>query len=109
MKPAKRRRGRPQRIGGVIGKVLGEIGLEGAERAFRVAERWEAAVGAEVAQHARPVQMRQGVLEVEVESSVWAQQLQMRRPELLAALERELGEAAPTGLHLRVGYTRRPS
>jgi predicted nucleic acid-binding Zn ribbon protein len=47
--------------------------------------------------------MRAGVLEVTVDSSVWCQQLQMRRPELLASLREALGPDAPRDLWLRVG------
>ena len=43
------------------------------------------------------------VLEVTVDSSVWCQQLQMRRPELLASLREALGADAPRDLWLRVG------
>jgi len=125
-----RRRGKPTAIGNVVARVLGDLGLDGAQRAFEVARCWEGAVGADVARHARPVAMRQGVLEVVVDSSVWAQQLQLRQPEILEALARALaaraeaegaapagslaeqeegaGTRAPSGLRFRVGYTARP-
>jgi predicted nucleic acid-binding Zn ribbon protein len=43
------------------------------------------------------------VLELRVESSAWSQVLQLRRPELLAVLRRELGDRAPREIRLRVG------
>jgi len=101
------KRGRPRAVGGVVGQVLSELGLEAAASAYRLAQRWEAIVGPEVAARCRPLGMRGQVLEAEVDSSVWAQQLQLRRPEILAALRRELGEEAPSELRFRVGYTRR--
>ena len=103
-----RRRGRMQPVGGVVGRVLSDLGLDAAVAAHRVGERWSDIVGAEVARHARPVQMAGPVLEVAVESSVWAQQLQMQRLEILAALRRELGDDAPGELRFLVGYNRRP-
>jgi predicted nucleic acid-binding Zn ribbon protein len=104
----RRRRGQPRQVGGVIGQVLDELGLESAASAFRIGERWSDWVGEEVARHCRPVQVRGRVLEAEVDSSVWAQQLQMRRPAILAILRRELGDEAPSELRFRVGYTPRP-
>lgn len=100
-----RRRGRsqPERLGALVPRVLGDLGLEEAARALRVAERWEAVVGEEVARHSRPTGLRGNVLEVTVDSSVWSQQLQMRRPELLASLREALGPDAPRDLWLRVG------
>ena len=75
---------------------------------FRVGEEWAASVGTEVAQHAKPIGMRAGVLEVAVDTSVWCQQLQLRRVEILAGLRRRLGDDAPADLRFRVGYTPPP-
>jgi predicted nucleic acid-binding Zn ribbon protein len=97
------RRSQPERLGALVPRVLKDLGLEDSARALRVAERWEALVGAEVARHSRPTALRANVLEVTVDSSVWCQQLQMRRPELLACLREALGADAPRDLWLRVG------
>ena len=73
--------------------------------AARVGEHWAEAVGPEGASHSWPDGMRGGVLEVRVDTSVWCQHLQMRRPQLLAALRERLGEDAPEDLRFRVGYS----
>ena len=62
----RRRRRDPVGMGPMVGRVLGELGLEAVTAAFRVAEHWEGAVGPEVARHCRPVAVRDGVLEAEV-------------------------------------------
>jgi len=99
------RRGRrePRRVGDVLGSVLDDLGLEGTSAVLRIAERWEAIVGAEVARHCQPSRLRGPVLEATVDTSVWCQQLQLRQRDILAALRRELGPEAPTELWLRVG------
>lgn len=84
-------------------RVLGDLGLEQAAAVVRIVDRWEAAVGSEIARHCRPTALRGRVLEASADSSVWCQQLQMRRAEILAALRRELGDEAPSDLWLRVG------
>ena len=99
----RRRRGEPTAVGTVLPRVLDELGLDGARAALRAVECWEAVVGPEAARHSRPVALRAGVLEANVDSSVWSQELMLRRPEILAALRRELGAAAPSELRLRVG------
>ena len=73
-----------------------------AEKASR-GQRWEEAVGQEIADHCIPISLRGGVLEARVESSVWSQQLQPRRPEILAGLRRVFGDEAPTDVRFRVG------
>ncbi len=105
---AVRRKSKPKPISGLVGQVLADLGLEAAQDAFRIGEVWEEAVGPDVARHCRPVAVRGKVLEAEVDSSVWCQQLQMEREQLLEALRRVLGDAAPTDLRFRVGYNRRP-
>ena len=101
-----RRRSKPKPIGSMVSQVLGEMGLDAAREAFKIGELWEEAVGPEVAEHCRPVAVRGNVLEAEVDSSVWCQQLQMEREQLLAALREAFGPGAPTDLRLRVGYNR---
>ena len=89
-------------------KVLSDLGLEAAAASFRIGQRWEAAVGPDVARHCRPIGMRGRILEVDVDTSVWCQQLQLQRVEILAALRAELGDDAPGDLRFRVGYIPAP-
>lgn len=102
-----RRKGTPTALGDVVGKVLGDLGLNGVARAHQIGRIWEEAVGAQVAAHCRPLGLRGDVLELQVDSPVWSQQLQLRKPELLAALEDALGADAPRELRFQVGYSRR--
>jgi predicted nucleic acid-binding Zn ribbon protein len=99
------RRGRsePRPVAELVDSVLADLGLGEAAKVMRIADRWEAIVGPEVARHCQPSQLRGGVLEAVVDTSVWCQQLQLRQREILAALAAELGDAAPTALWLRVG------
>jgi len=97
-----RAKGEPEAIGKLVSQVLGELGFDASARVVRVAERWQEAVGPEVASHSRPTALRADRLEVSVDSSVWCQQLQLRSPELLAALRRVLGDDAPSALWFRV-------
>ncbi len=91
----------PSRVRGMVQRVLADLGHSGAGPAFRLFDAWERTLG-EAAEHAEPVDLRAGVLDVAVDSSVWAQQLQLRSPEILRALATELGEEAPTELRFRL-------
>lgn len=97
-----RRRSELEPLGRLVPRVLEDLGLEGAARIVRVAERWEEAVGAEVALHCQPIALHGATLEATVDSSVWCQQLRLRSPEILAGLRRVFGAEAPTRLRLRV-------
>lgn len=98
------RRSQPRAVSELLGGVLEDLGLEEAARAHRVGLCWKEAVGTQIASHCRPVGLRNDVLEAEVDSSVWSQQLQMRSPEILDALRRHLGDEAPKAVRFRVGY-----
>jgi predicted nucleic acid-binding Zn ribbon protein len=103
-----RRKSEPTEIGSMMDKVLSDLGLDAAAASFRIGQRWEAAVGPDIARHCQPVGMRGSVLEVNVDTSVWCQQLQLRRTKILAALKSELGTDAPGDLRFRVGYIPAP-
>ncbi len=95
-------------MGSALKGVLQSLDIELAAPSAEVGHYWEQIVGRQVAQHCRPVGMKAGVLHAEVESSVWCQELQLRSPEILAALRKRMGKRAPTDLRLRVGYSREP-
>jgi predicted nucleic acid-binding Zn ribbon protein len=97
------RKSRPELLGSLVARVLEDVGASDSARVMRIAERWEEAVGAEIAAHCRPTALRSGVLEATVDSSVWCQQLQLRGPEIIEALRAVLGEEAPSELWFRVG------
>ncbi len=83
-------------------RVLEDLGFDAALRVVQIAERWEEAVGREIAGHCEPTALRDGTLEASVDSSAWCQELRLRTPEILAALRRVLGDAAPADLRLRL-------
>lgn len=102
MSKERRKRG-PVTVGAMLPGILSDLGLHGAAHTAALAERWEEIVGPTIAAHCQPVLMQNGVLEAKVDSSVWCQQLQLQRGEILAALRAALGPNAPKDLRLRVG------
>ncbi|MEE3331389.1 MAG: DUF721 domain-containing protein [Myxococcota bacterium] len=104
-----RRKSKPVAVSQTLVQILGDLGLDGAQRAFEVGEHWARAVGEEVAEHSRPIAMRGDVLEVAVDSSVWAQHLQLQLPRILKTLGELLPDGAtpPTDVRFRVGLPSR--
>lgn len=52
-------------------------------------QRWSTIAGKKIAEQAAPVRLRHGTLILQVRSSVWAQELQMMTPQLLAVVQKE--------------------
>ncbi len=98
-----RRKSQPEAVGKLVAQVLEDLGAGDSARVLRLVERWEQAVGAEIARHCRPDRLRGSVLEAVVDSSVWCQQLQLQTPAILQALRCEFGDDAPAELWFRVG------
>jgi predicted nucleic acid-binding Zn ribbon protein len=73
----------------------------------RVLTVWERAAGPAVAASSRPVAEHDGVLTVECESSVWAQELELMGPEILSSLNAALGSQALSKLRCRTGVAPR--
>jgi len=74
-----------------VGRLLEGLGLDKRLREFRALEAWEEAVGPAVAMHAEPTGIRDGVLFVEVDSSVWMQELSLLRESIVERLNAALG------------------
>jgi predicted nucleic acid-binding Zn ribbon protein len=87
---------------GRIARVLGELGYDPDAPALRLLRAWPSAVAADIAEHCEPTDWKQDTLELTVASPVWAQQVALRKPEILAALAAALGPDAPTDLRTRV-------
>jgi predicted nucleic acid-binding Zn ribbon protein len=88
--------------GGRITRVLAELGYDPDAPALRLLRVWSSAVPPEIAAHCEPTDWKQGTLELTVATPVWAQQIAVRKTEILAALKSALGAAAPTDLRTRV-------
>jgi len=69
---------------------------------------WDMAVGEQIAAHARPVGFRDGVLNVAVDSAPWMQQLTYLKKQIVAKLNKRLGEELVIDLFLKAGTVSPP-
>ena len=103
------RRTAPRRLGVALAAVSER--LAPATTLARVQARWPDAVGPAIAEEAEPVSERDGLVTIACRSAVWAQELDLLGPDLVARLNRALGEgrtAGPVrGLRTLVGGPRR--
>jgi predicted nucleic acid-binding Zn ribbon protein len=61
---------------------------------------WPAVVGEQIAGHATPTSLRDGVLNVTAESTAWATQLRMVQAQLLAKIAAAVGDGVVTSLKI---------
>jgi len=84
--------GKLEPLGPVVGELLHGLGLEKRLQEYRAVQAWEEAVGPGVAAHARATAIQDGVLFVEVDSSVWLQELGLLRESIVERLNARLGD-----------------
>ncbi len=91
-------------VGEVLRKILPKLGLEQQVRQSQIVEDWEKIVGATVARHARPVALRDGLLTIAVDNSMWLSELsRYQKPLLLRKVRQHLGAATVKDILFRVG------
>jgi predicted nucleic acid-binding Zn ribbon protein len=90
----------PQLFGDMLQKLMKARGWERPKAEATVFAAWEKVVGAEIAQHSRPVKLDAGVLTVEAESTAWATQLRLLAATLLRNIAGEVGHNVVTKLNI---------
>ena len=93
----------PARAGDLVDKLLKGFGLDERLHQYKALIIWEDVVGPQIAARTRPVRIREGVLEINVDQPAWMQQLQLMKPKILAQLNAELGKASIKDLYLKRG------
>lgn len=90
-------------IGGVLTDVMGGFRKRPEGDLTELWNQWNAAVGPAVAENTRPAAVKGRLLTVNVASSAWLQQLQFLKADLIARLNRALGEQRVEDIRFRVG------
>lgn len=81
----------PQALGRLASRLATERGWSGRLAGATVFSRWSELVGAEVAEHAQPLGLRDGELTVQASSTAWAAQLRTLQGQLLRRIAAGLG------------------
>ncbi|HEX7659500.1 MAG TPA: DciA family protein, partial [Pseudonocardiaceae bacterium] len=80
-----------QPFGRLLGRLSKERGWTDRLAGGQVFARWAALVGADVAEHARPLQLRDGELTVQADSTAWATQLRLLQRQLVGRIAAGVG------------------
>jgi predicted nucleic acid-binding Zn ribbon protein len=83
--------GQLEPVGELLRSLLRRLGLEHRLEEQRVIEAWPTIVGPAVAEQARAVAIREGVLFVDVANNVWMQELGLLRDSIAERLNAHLG------------------
>ena len=81
----------PRRLGELLGEWMESTPLRSGLERQQALEAWPDVVGPEIARHTRAVSIHDGILRIHVESSVWAQELVLLRPQIVQGFADRLG------------------
>ncbi len=88
-------------VGTLLKQILGQPGFGEQITRHQAWLVWDQLVGEQIAARARPLRLRKGVLEIQVDHPVWMQQLQMMKPQILEKISSKIPNAGITDLYLR--------
>lgn len=91
----------PQLLGAAFERLLGERGWNTQVNVHMLLGNWPRLVGPVNADHSIPESFRDGVLTVRATSTTWATQLRLFAPQLVATLNRELGDGSVTRVEVK--------
>ena len=97
-----RRGAEPAPLATALDAVLASLGGPSVEAIVVVHERWPEVVGAEVAEHARPIAIEAGRLRIGVDSPGWASHLRWSEGEIVTRIAQLVGEGQVTSVQVRV-------
>jgi predicted nucleic acid-binding Zn ribbon protein len=90
----------PQPLGAASQEVAKSRGWSSQVAEGAVFGRWPSVVGEQIAEHATPTGLRDGVLSVSAESTAWATQLRVVQAQLLAKIAAAVGDGVVTSLRI---------
>jgi predicted nucleic acid-binding Zn ribbon protein len=90
----------PQTLGAATRDLAKTRGWSGRVAEGTVFGQWQTVVGEQIAAHATPTALRDGVLSVSAESTAWATQLRMVQAQLLAKIAAAVGDGVVTSLKI---------
>jgi predicted nucleic acid-binding Zn ribbon protein len=94
-------------VGRLLEGVLANMDLQSRFREHLAVMAWPQIVGAVIGAHTRAETVRDGVLIVATDTAAWAQELHMRRRDLVARVAQQVGPGLIREIHFRSGSVAR--
>ena len=79
-----------EHIGGTLKKLIKKEGLENEINQQKAIDLWEDVVGQKIKENTEPIEVQFGVMTVKVKNSVWKQELQFQKENIIKSLNKKL-------------------
>ena len=81
-----------QHIGGALKKLIKTAGLEKGIAQQKALEIWPETVGKTVSKNTEPISIEHGILSIKTTTSVWRQELQFQKKQIIEKLNKKLNK-----------------
>lgn len=88
----------PQKVANILPKALEKLGLSKGIEQHRALILWDQVVGKEIASHTKPGWVRYGILWVIVDDSIWHQELEFLRSQIVDRINEHLKHTKIRGI-----------
>jgi predicted nucleic acid-binding Zn ribbon protein len=95
------------RVGEILPRVLHLLGLDDRFEEVKLMRGWAEVVGPVIAQRSRPRMLKDGILFIEVENSVWMQELWFHQKQIVDRIKEEYPKVRIKGIRLEVEREKR--
>ena len=79
-----------EHIGGTLKKLIKKEGLENQINQQKAIDLWEEVVGQKIKENTEPLEVQFGVMTVKAKNSVWKQELQFQKENIIKSLNKKL-------------------
>ena len=79
-----------EHIGGTLKKLIKKEGLENEINQQKAIDLWGEVVGQKIRENTEPVEVQFGVMIIKVKNSVWKQELQFQKEDMIKSLNKKL-------------------
>jgi predicted nucleic acid-binding Zn ribbon protein len=90
------------RVGEILPRVLELMGLNDRFEEAKLIRDWAEVVGPVIANKSRPRMLRDGILFIEVENSVWMQELWFHQKQIIDRIRKEFPKVEIKGIRLGI-------
>ncbi len=90
------------RVGDILPRVLELLGLDNRFEEVKLMRGWAEVVGPVIAQKSRPRMLKDGILIIEVENSVWMQELWFHQKQIIERIKKEYPKVDVKGIRLEI-------
>ena len=95
------------KVGEILPRVLELMGLDGKFEETKLFRGWADVVGPVIAKKSRPRMLRDGILFIEVENSVWMQELWFHQQQIIDRISEEFPKVEVKGIRLEIEREKR--